>query len=81
MIMKNNIQQTLKRSLVRNKCPMKVRGNATYFPNTYYYEDLLVKFVHNVTDVSLQKLIKFILYSNAISDCMKITNRGYVREL
>ena len=81
MIMKNNIQQTLKRSLVRNKCLMKVRGNATYFPNTRYYEDLLVKFVHNVTDVSLQKLIKFILYSNAISDCMKITNGCYVREL
>ena len=55
--MKNNTQQTLKRSLVRNKCLMEVRGNATYFPNTRYYEDLLVKFVHNVTDVSLQKLI------------------------
>ena len=57
MTMKNNTQQTLKRSLVRNKCLMEVRGNATYFPNTRYYEDLLVKFVHNVTDVSLQKLI------------------------
>ena len=58
MIMKNNIQQTLKRTLVRNKRLMKVRGNATYFLNTRYYEDLLVKFVYNVTDVSVQKLIE-----------------------
>ena len=58
MMMKNNIQQTLKRSLVRNKCLMKVRGNATYFPNTRCYEDFLVKFVYNVTDVSVQKLIE-----------------------
>ena len=58
MIMKNNTQQTLKRTLVRNKRLMKVRGNATYFLNTRYYEDLLVKFVYNVTDVSVQKLIE-----------------------
>ena len=58
MIMKNNTQQALKRTLVRNKRLMKVRGNATYFLNTRYYEDLLVKFVYNVTDVSVQKLIE-----------------------
>ena len=57
-MMKNNIQQTLKRSSVRNKCLIKVRGNATYFPNTRCYEDLQVKFVYNVTDVSVQKLIE-----------------------
>ena len=57
-MMKNNIQQTLKRSLVRNKCLMKVRGNATYFPNTRCCEDLQVKFVYNVTDVSVQKLFE-----------------------